>query len=379
MVGRPIIEYHTSDGVTYSDYMVVTFVDAPEGYVADTYKSVGDITESGSSMTDSDIVLNIPVVPTGSTLQHPVAMGTNMAPILPTPVYYKGVDVETYVFEVTDASAAAYFADTRTETGSEIARQSSGTTTTEYGIPVVPNFASPTFVSAIPIWHVNQFSNGVVAGENGGGPNPAGMRNVINLDRSDAGYSPLWQVYWATELPINYTADEFSNSAQGTAENGFQFFVTPMYVNCPDIGPIGMDNTVKAEMFDDHIHLDESTMDETFMVIGSYPSLILMADIPLTFKADTGDMIGETMTNMMGGYEYPIMGSDIPDGATMIMVLLEDGTVIRNVTVEYEDGGADMVGEGGDMDSSSRVSTTSTSVITFTISLLVAALVSASL
>jgi hypothetical protein len=345
VIGMPIIEYHTSDGVMYSDYMVVTFVDAPGDYVAGMYKSVGDLTDSGAAMTMSDIVLNIPVVPTGSSLQHPVTVGTNKAPILPTPVYYRGVEVWTYLFEVTDASAAAFFADTRTETGSEIARQGDSTTATEFGIPVVP-FATPDFVSAIPIWHVNQFSHGVVAGENGGGPNPAGMRNVINLDRSDAGYSPLWQILWSTSLPVGYSADEWSNAAHGTMDNGFEFFPAPMYVNCPTIGPVGMDNTMKADMFETSIMLDRADMDGMFMLIGSDPSLIFMADKMIKFMTDTGDMAGNTTTNMMGGYEYPLMAAAIPEGTTMVMVMLEDGTTIRNITVE------EMMGDDmdGDMD-----------------------------
>jgi hypothetical protein len=78
VVGMPIIEYHHVDGNMYSDFMAVTFVDAPDDYVADMYKSVGDLTNA--TMTESGIVLNIPLVPTGSTLQHPVTMGTNTDP-----------------------------------------------------------------------------------------------------------------------------------------------------------------------------------------------------------------------------------------------------------------------------------------------------------
>jgi hypothetical protein len=258
VVGTPIIEYHTSDGATYSDFMCVAFVDAPEGYVADTYRSVGDITESNSATAASDIVLNIPVVPTGAALQHPGKGGTGRAPILPVPVFYRGVEVWTYVFEVTDASAAAFFAGTRTETGSEVSRQQAeaGGGAGHYGIPVVPGFATPMFVNAIPLWHVNQFTNGVREGVNGGGPDPAGMRNVVDLDRSDAGYSPLCQLHWATELPVNCWADQFSNSLQGTPQNGFRFVAAPMYVNCPAIGPTGEGNTGKGGMFETSIMMD---------------------------------------------------------------------------------------------------------------------------
>lgn len=358
VVGIPIIEYHHADGTNYSDFMSVTFVDAPTDYVADMYKSVGDLADA--TMTDSGIVLNTPLVPTGATLQHPITMGTDKAPILPTPVYYRGVEVMTYVFEVTDESAAAFFASTRTDPGAEIARQSS-TPATEYGIPVVPTFATTFSVSAIPIWHVNQFSNGVVAGENGGGPNPAGMRNVINLDRSDAGYSPLWQIYWATQLPVNCMADEFSNAAQGTTDNGIEFFTAPMYVNCPDIGPIGADNTMKAEMFERMILLGDMgggsmNMKMSYTLIGSHPMLIMMGGKTVNFMSDMGDMIGTTTTNMMGGYEYTIPAADIPEGTGTVMVMLEDGTEIRSVIVSSAtaDGGGDMTTPSGAATSATR-------------------------
>ena len=68
-------------GVVYSDFMTVAFVDAPVGYVADTYKSVADIMESGTTMKTTDIVLNSPIVPTGSFLQNPMKKGTDPAPI----------------------------------------------------------------------------------------------------------------------------------------------------------------------------------------------------------------------------------------------------------------------------------------------------------
>jgi hypothetical protein len=143
--------------------------------IADTFKSVNDIEESGAEMTDTDIVLNIPVVPTGSTLQDPLLGGTNAAPIQPTMVFYRGTTVQTFVFEVKSEDAAMYFANTRSGDATSV---SQGTTpTTGYEIPIVA-FSTADFVSAIPLWHVNQFSNGVMEGM-GGGPNPAGMRNVI--------------------------------------------------------------------------------------------------------------------------------------------------------------------------------------------------------
>lgn len=223
MIGMPIIEYHTQDGLMYSDFMTVTFVEAPTDYVEGTFKSTGDIMASGATLFETDIVLNLPVVPTGSTLQHPIEMGTSKAPINPIPVYYRGVEVWTYLFEVTDQAAADAFASTRSP---DVSPERQEGETTGFEIPVV-SFATSERVSAIPLWHVNQFRNGVMEG-NGGGPDPMGMRNVIDMDRPDPGYSPLWQLYWATETPINFTADEFSNAAQGTSSNGFMFFETPM-------------------------------------------------------------------------------------------------------------------------------------------------------
>jgi hypothetical protein len=136
---------------------------------------VGDIEAANAEMIETDIVLNIPVVPTGSTLQDPIMGGTNMAPIEPTMVFYRGTTVQTFVFEVTSEDAALYFADTRS--GDTTSVSPGDSLTTGYEIPIVP-FATMDFVSAIPLWHVNQFSHGVVEGM-GGGPNPDGMRNVI--------------------------------------------------------------------------------------------------------------------------------------------------------------------------------------------------------
>lgn len=104
--GMPIIEYHTSDGNTYSDFMEVFFVDPPSNYTENDYKSAGDVQSSGAVVTPAGAVINLPVVPTGATLQHPHEGGTNVAPIQPTLVWYKGQEVTTYVFEVTTAAAS---------------------------------------------------------------------------------------------------------------------------------------------------------------------------------------------------------------------------------------------------------------------------------
>jgi len=242
-----------------------------------------------------------------------------------TTAWYKGVPVQTFVFEVTDDQAADYFASTRTST--DITTSAERAKDQDYAITTTP-FASTELVSAIPIWHVNQFSKGVVEGENGGGPNPAGMRNVINLDRGDAGYSPLWNVLWATEMPINYSADEFRNANQGTTANGFEFFTTPMYVNCPDIGPLGP-VTEKDVMFQPDIVLEAQT--DSFVIIGSDKTLILTPDMEVSFVIN-GETIATTTTNMMGGYEYTLMASDIGEDVAKVEVVA-NGEVIRTIEV----------------------------------------------
>lgn len=105
-VGNPIIEYHTSDGINYSDFMEVFFVEAPSNYTENVYRSTGDFMNSGATVSPSGAVLNLPVVPTNATLQHPHEGGTTAAPIQPTKVWYKGQEVWTYVFEVTTAEAS---------------------------------------------------------------------------------------------------------------------------------------------------------------------------------------------------------------------------------------------------------------------------------
>jgi len=106
VVGNPIIEYHTSDGTNYSDFMEVFFVAAPSNYTENEFMSAGDIKNSGAEVSPSGAVLNLPVVPTNATLQHPREGGTTAAPIQPTLVWYKGQEVWTYVFEVTTTEAS---------------------------------------------------------------------------------------------------------------------------------------------------------------------------------------------------------------------------------------------------------------------------------
>lgn len=332
VVGSPIVEYHTADGNLYSDFMEVHFVQAPDGYAENTFKGVKDIESSGATVTSADILMNMPVVPTGSYLQHPKTKGTNRAPIDPVPVWYNCVQVWTYVFEVTDQSAAEYFAFTRTATDAVVATVRAGDHEDDgFEISVTPNMGSAANdqVNSIPIWHVNQYQRGVVAGT-GGGPDPNGMRNVINLDRPDVGYSPLWQAFWATGLPIDYSANEASSNAAMSAANGFDFFTTPMFINCPNIGHV--DKTVlNADMKEDFVTTINSNAESAWL-LGTHQTLIFQPEMPITFLTADGTEIGATTTNMMGAYEYQLMTKDIPEGTTQIKVMFKEA-LIRTVDV----------------------------------------------
>ena len=50
------------------------------------------------------------------------------------------------------------------------------------------------------------------------------MRNLIQLDRVDQGYSPLWHIQWLTQLPMNYVADDISNPVDVDTSVGFEIF-----------------------------------------------------------------------------------------------------------------------------------------------------------
>ena len=77
------------------------------------------------------------------------------------------------------------------------------------------------------------------------------MKNVMGVDRGDSGYSPLWRLFWVTRTPPNFAVDQVSHPGQITPAAGFEFAVTPMYVNCPNVGPVGSLNTMKVQTFPD--------------------------------------------------------------------------------------------------------------------------------
>ena len=315
----PILRYHTADGEDYSDFVEVNFVTVASNYTADTLKSYGDIVDAGLTPDPTGIYVNLPVVPTGSTLEDPAAPGT-AAPITGLMAWYKGVAVQTFAFETTDQGFADTF-NPLTRTGT------AGQADSGYEIVVSPFVGATSDVSIAPIWHINQYSTGVETGVNHGGPSDMGQRNVINVDRKEAAYSPLWQVLWISKVPIGYSADMASNSLQFTTANGFEVMATPMYVNCPNIGPHGGGalNPEKADSF------GAGTFDPsaTVAVEGA-----LVMEAGKTVKAYVGAAeVASAVSGMMGGYTLEIDAADLEAGDNVVEVKDAAMTVLQTVTV----------------------------------------------
>ncbi len=295
----PILEFHTADGAAYSDFVQIFFVEVPGDYAPNSHRSVEAI--AGMKITATDIVVNLPVVPTGSTLEDPAALGTD-APIDPWMGWYKGDPVQTFVFESTSQSFADFINPLTRPAGAPGDGYES----------VVSQFGTTSGISAIPIWHVNQYQTGVIEGINNGGPSPVGQRNVIDKDRLDAGYSPLWRVYWATQVPTGYGADQASSADQFTEANGFKIAMTPMYVNCPNIGPHGgtTQNAAKAS-FADHDDVQDMA---SIPIEGSIP----MREGAEVTVAVNGKAVDTVTTGMMGLYTYTLDASLLKAGPNTV-------------------------------------------------------------
>jgi len=320
-VGNPIISYYNGGedvGKGYSDYMNLKLVTVPQDYVADTYKSVGDITthSQDATVTDTNIYMNIPVVPNDSTLQHPNNK-SELAPINPIPVWYKGNEVHTYLFEVTDESAAEHFAYTRpgNEEGFEI---------------TVADFVNDDgTLKDAPIWFMNGYTRGVVPGVNGGGPDPAGHKNIIGVDRGDVGYSPIWRLHWIMTLPLNYNANEISNPSQ-LFQDGVTTQPLDVWVNCPNAGRNGKVNMDKKESFETEIDASDSST----WILGTTIPMSGVQEVSFTSSANgLEESTVSTETNGGGVYQYELSSCDIAPSATLVEVEYADDT-IRTIEVD---------------------------------------------
>lgn len=314
---KPILRWHTSDGESYSDFVEVVWVAVGPSYVANTYRSHADLLENGVALEPSGVYVNVPVVPSGSRLQDP--SGNGVAPILPLMTWYRGVEVQTFAFETTSTRFANHF-NPLTRTGT------AGQPGSGFEITVAP-FVAGARASFIPIWHLNQYSTGVQSGVNHGGPWSGGQRNVIDLDRGAAGYSPLWQVFWVAAVPVGYSADQVSSADQITEANGFEVIQTPMFVNCPNVGPVGgsATNPSKTTSFG----RTQVTSGETVRIEGA-----LVMEAGVAVDAFVGDAkVASTLTSMMGAYEFDLATEPWPEGTNTLTVKDSSGNTLQTIAL----------------------------------------------
>lgn len=158
----------------YSDLWQVMLVTVPEGYTPDSITSLQELNNAGYDVTATDILVNCPIVPEGTTLEggEPLTQG-----------WYQGEEV--------------YY----------------------------PDFG-PNSATAIPIW---AFITGMDA--DGNPQFVEGQNNVIDLVPGDAGYSAFWQVNLVV-VPEGYEANSIQ-SASGVFDSGYEVIVAGIVVNCP--------------------------------------------------------------------------------------------------------------------------------------------------
>lgn len=292
----------------YSDFVQVHYVTVTPKE-ARLIRSAEDVLRNELPVQVSDEYINTPIIPSLSRLQD---VDGGVAPINSLRGWYKGKQIEFFTFETTSQDWAD-FLNPKTRIG-DAASPDSG-----YAMDVIPNMIiSKDKVLTAPIWHLNQYFFGVTPGENNGGPAKMGQRNVIDVDRKDDAYSPLWQVFWISKLPFGYNADDVSSSEDITEENGFSVIQTPMFVNCPDIGPYGgsEENEKKAAAF------NVMPVGDSVVVRGA---LVMQAGKELT-AVSGGNTVGTSTSGMMGEYSFTIPKTSIVDNS--VTVQDEDGNDI---------------------------------------------------
>ncbi|UCC92441.1 MAG: Ig-like domain-containing protein [Thermoplasmata archaeon] len=91
---RPGVLVGVPPSANYSDFHRVWDVPVPDGYVPNTHRSYTDLVDAGLTMSVTDLVLNTPMVPAGSSLvgvdaqQHPLTVG-----------WWDRVEVHYFTFE----------------------------------------------------------------------------------------------------------------------------------------------------------------------------------------------------------------------------------------------------------------------------------------
>jgi len=162
----------------YSDLWNVTLVTVPMGYVPDSIRSFQEIENAGFDMTTTDLFVNCPIVPAGSTL----ASGKTLVQgwFRGQPVYYP-----------------------------------------DYGLN--PPEVAPIYA--------------LITGMDAQG-NPMfvdGQKNIIDVKPGDMGYSAFWDVQLVT-VPSGYLANTLKSAADVMA-SGYPMADPGLLVNCPVVEP----------------------------------------------------------------------------------------------------------------------------------------------
>ncbi len=181
---RPGILIGVPPGTGYSDFHRVWDVQVPAGYVPETYRSLSDLTSAELPMTETDLVMNAPMVPANSTLVgtdaglHPLQVG-----------WWEGVEVHFFSFETS--------ADT-------------------------PGFFDP--VSGLVL---NTSSMAVF--------DPPGQLDMLYTYPGQATHSPLSRLYIFNPISTEYVADEVRSWEEAEAL-GFSIFPEGNMYNRPVVG-----------------------------------------------------------------------------------------------------------------------------------------------
>lgn len=158
----------------YSDLWQVMMVTVPEDYEADSVRSKADLDAQDFQITATEMLVNCPIVPEGSTLEGGEGLVQG---------WYKGEEV------------------------------------------FYPDFgANPA--SALPIW---VFITGMDA--DGNPQFVDGQNNIIDSVPDDPGYSAFWRVNLVT-VPEDYEPNSMT-SAGDVVDSEFEITETEMVVNCP--------------------------------------------------------------------------------------------------------------------------------------------------
>lgn len=174
----------------YNDFWLVTKVIVPNNYVSNSITSEAEILTSGFTIEETNIIVNCPVVPFGSTASRSSVAGSSSSLTLG---WYEG-------------KAVAYFEF----------NESSVNTTASGLVPT-----SPIYVM------FNDNATGPASGfvvE----PNTSQTHNVLGTIPGDASYSPLWSV-----LVLDNA--NFSSVSNLSSASSFPNNVAGANVNCPTV------------------------------------------------------------------------------------------------------------------------------------------------